>query len=334
MPLVIERNDITLLEVDAIVNAANPSLLGGGGVDGAIHQCAGPQLLEYCTQLGGCKTGAAKITPGFNLKCKFIIHTVGPVWMGGDCGEHDMLASCYRQSLKLAIEHDCHSIAFPLISSGAYGYPKEQALSIATGELSKFLENHDMDIHLVVYDKSSFAISKKLIDDITEFIDDTYTEAHYYNTSSPAEAYPSPHEPNLYAQKHTSKAVSVEQEVPRLEEMLGYLDESFSEMLLRKIDQKGITDAQCYKKANIDRKLFSKIRSDRNYKPRKATVVAFAVALELSLNETKELLARAGYALTRANKFDIIVEYFITKGNYNLFEINEVLFSFDQILLG
>lgn len=335
MPLSIVRNDITRMSVDAIVNAANPSLLGGGGVDGAIHRCAGPELLEECKTLGGCKTGQAKITKGYHLMCKYVIHTVGPVWMGGDCDEHSLLASCYRNSLNLAKAHNCHSIAFPIISSGAYGFPREQALQIAIAEIQAYLDENDMLVSLVVYDKSTFAISKKLIADITEYIDDNYTEDHFYNTSSVAEAY---HLDSISENVNTQKLASAK-ETPainpyNLDDMLTYLDESFSEMLLRKIDQKGMTDAQCYKKANIDRKLFSKIRSDKNYRPRKTTVLAFAVALELTLPETKELLMRAGYALTRFNKFDIIVEYFISKGNYNLYEINEVLFAFDQVLLG
>jgi len=326
MPLTIVRNDITRLHVDAIVNAANPSLLGGGGVDGAIHRCAGPALLEECKTLGGCKTGQAKITKGYNLQCKYVIHTVGPVWVGGDSDEHSLLAQCYQNSLRLALENNCNSIAFPIISSGAYGFPREQALKVAVTEIRSFLDKHEITVILVVYDKSTFAISKKLMQDVTEYIDDYYTEEHFYNSASTEDAYP------------TSSINVVSTEAPHpsanLNEILVLMDESFSEMLLRLIDEKGITDAQCYKKANIDRKLFSKIRSDKNYRPRKTTVLAFAVALELSLLETKELLMRAGYALTRSNKFDVIVEYFISRGNYNLHEINEVLFTFDQVLLG
>lgn len=326
MPLTIVRNDITRLQVDAIVNAANPSLLGGGGVDGAIHRCAGPALLEECKSLGGCKTGQAKITKGYNLQCKYVIHTVGPVWVGGDCNEHALLAQCYQNSLYLALENNCSSIAFPIISSGAYGFPREQALKIAVSEIKSFLDKHEMTVILVVYDKSTFAISKKLMQDVIEYIDDYYTEEHFYNSPSVEDAYPDPSASNV--------SFDVPQASTDLDKILVIMDESFSEMLLRLIDEKGITDAQCYKKANIDRKLFSKIRSDKNYRPRKTTVLAFAVALELSLLETKELLMRAGYALTRSSKFDVIVEYFIGRGNYNLHEINEVLFTFDQVLLG
>lgn len=326
MPLTIVRNDITRMHVDAIVNAANPSLLGGGGVDGAIHRCAGPRLLEECKTLGGCKTGQAKITRGYNLQCEYVIHTVGPVWVGGDCDEHNLLAQCYKNALQLAIDYNCKSIAFPIISSGAYGFPRDQALKIAVSEIQNFLNDHEISVILVVYDKSTFAISKKLLQDVTEYIDDYYTEEHFYNTSATEEAYPDP----PYNKETLTVAVPSEE----LDEMLVLLDESFSEMLLRLIDERGLTDVQCYKKANIDRKLFSKIRSDKNYRPRKSTVLAFAVALELPLMETKELLMRAGYALTRSNKFDIIVEYFIGKANYNLHEINEVLFAFDQVLLG
>ena len=337
MPLSIVRNDITRIQADAIVNAANPSLLGGGGVDGAIHRCAGSKLLEECKTLGGCKTGQAKITKGYNLKCQYVIYTVGPVWMGGDSDESKLLASCYQNVLRFAREYGCNSIAFPIISSGAYGFARDQALKIALTEIKAFLEEYEMDVYLVVFDKSTFAIGKKLMSDIIEYIDDNYTDNCYYNRYSVEDAYPVAPTINMEVNTVPYKEPPIDDGVDQsydLDDILVSMDEGFSEMLLRKIDEKGMTDAQCYKKANIDRKLFSKIRSDKNYRPRKATVVAFAVALELTLPETKELLMRAGYALTRANKFDIIVEYFISKGNYNLHEINEVLFAFDQVLLG
>ncbi|MBE7065775.1 MAG: O-acetyl-ADP-ribose deacetylase [Ruminococcaceae bacterium] len=350
MPLQIVRNDITKMKVDAIVNAANSSLLGGGGVDGAIHRAAGPRLLAKCITLGGCKTGDAKITSGYKLPCKYVIHTVGPVWHGGDKGEKELLESCYRRSLSLAKENGCESVAFPLISSGVYGYPKDKALKVAVDVISEFLLENEMTVYIVVFDKKAYTIGEKLFADIAEYIDDRYAEEHsdcYSRRLSDMDSMPymgsTVHRaPKMSAPTMASEVCydSIEDDFcgsyspVDLNEKLKELDESFSEMLLRMIDEKGMTDAECYKKANIDRKLFSKIRSNASYKPSKPTVIAFAIALGLTLAETEEMLKKAGFALSHSNKFDIIVEYFILKGNYNIHEINEALFAFDQSLLG
>ena len=331
MPLQIVRNDITTMKVDAIVNAANESLLGGGGVDGVIHRAAGPELLAECRTLNGCKTGQAKITKGYRLPAKFVIHTVGPIWRGGNHGERELLVSAYRSSLELALANRCETVAFPLISSGVYGYPKDQALKVAVDTIGEFLLSHDMTVYLVIFDRAAYTIGGKLFADIAAYIDDRYVETHtdrYENQrrrmaleSMPAE------EPQWMPAPCTIGT-------PGQDEALSKLDESFSQMLLRKIDERGMTDAQCYKKANIDRKLFSKIRSDVHYKPSKPTAMAFAIALELPLAEAREMLEKAGFAFSHASKFDIIVEYFIAHRNYNIFEINEALFAFDQSLLG
>ncbi len=327
------------MTVDAIVNAANETLLGGGGVDGAIHRAAGPGLLGECRTLGGCRTGEAKITGGYDLPCKHVIHTVGPIYEDGRQGERDALVSCYRESLRLALEHGCESIAFPLISSGVYGYPKAEALRVAVETISAFLLEHDMTAYIVVFDRASYKISSKLFSDIEEFIDDRYVDiredserrlkpfegSKRFAAAAPTAAMPSP-------AAYTDECECFAEE--DLESRIRSIDESFSEMLLRKIDESTMTDAECYKKANIDRKLFSKIRSDVHYKPSKQTAIAFAIALELSLEETEDMLRKAGFALSHSNKFDIIIEYFISRGNYNIFEINEALFAFDQCLLG
>lgn len=360
MPLKLIRNDITKMQVDAIVNAAKNSLLGGGGVDGAIHTAAGPELLAECKTLGGCKTGEAKITKGYKLPCKYVIHTVGPRWFGGIRKEKELLESCYRNSLQLAKEYNCESIAFPLIASGVYGYPKDQALKVAMDVISDFLLENEMMVYIVIFDKKAHQISEKLFADITEYIDDHYVEEHtdyrrermrmeaprnYQRNArwndleeeefeeceesqclEPFESMPLPCAPS-FAELKSLAPMS-------LDDITIELDESFSEMLLRKIDEKGMKDSECYKKANIDRKLFSKIRTDVHYKPSKTTAIAFAIALELPLWETEEMLKKAGFALSHSNKFDVIVEYFIKKGNYNIFEINEALFAFDQSLLG
>ena len=337
MSLQIVRNDITAMQVDAVVNAANETLLGGGGVDGAIHRAAGPKLLHECRTLGGCRIGQAKITRGYRLPAKYVIHTVGPVWQGGGHGERELLISAYRSSLELAVKYHCETVAFPLISSGVYGYPKDQALKVAVDAIGDFLLQHDLTVYLVIFDLASYTIGGKLFADIAAYIDDRYVEEHgnlraEQNRRSQLLARSLP---LMEGETATASAAAPDKATPEsLEVALGQIDESFSQMLLRKIDEKGMTDAQCYKKANIDRKLFSKIRSDIHYKPSKPTAMAFAVALELHLAEARDLLQKAGFAFSHASKFDIIVEYFITHGNYNIFEINEALFAFDQSLLG
>lgn len=330
MPIQIVRNDITKMECDAIVNAANSTLLGGGGVDGAIHRAAGPGLLEECKTLGGCKTGEAKITHAYDLPCEYVIHTVGPIWKDGTNHEEEKLIACYRNSLELAKENQCESVAFPLISAGAYGYPKEQALQIAVSEICKFLIMNEMLIYIVVFDKECFRVSKKLIHDITEYIDECYVEAHFQGNSTRLFTYPLE---DVWEESVDSTYVQQKDEM-NLTDAVSQMDESFSQMLLRKIDEKGMTDSECYKKANVDRKLFSKIKNNPQYKPKKTTVIAFAFSLELSLDETKDMLMKAGYALSHSNKFDIIIEFFIKKHEYNIFTINEALFEFDQVLLG
>ena len=337
MPLQMIRNDITKMSVDVIVNAANTSLLGGGGVDGCIHRAAGPELLAECRTLHGCETGSAKITKGYRLPCKYVIHAVGPRWRDGRHREQELLESCYRTSLNLAKENGCQSVAFPLISSGVYGYPKDQALKVAVDTISEFLLENEMMVYIVIFDRKTYQISGKLFDDIAVYIDDRYVEEHTDRRTEQrrwAEAW---QEESCFEAASVSlppKAICKSCSSQSLEEALGQMDESFSEMLLRKIEESGMTDAQCYKKANIDRKLFSKIRSDRFYKPSKPTVLAFALALELPLAQMQEMLGKAGFTLSHSSKFDIIVEYFVERGNYNVYEINEALFAFDQSLIG
>ena len=329
MPLEIIRDDITKVQVDAIVNAANESLLGGGGVDGAIHRAAGPELLAECRTLGGCRVGEAKITKGYRLPARHVIHTVGPVWRGGENGEDKLLAACYKNSLALAREHDLESIAFPLISSGAFGYPKDKALQVAIAEIGDFLLRHDMTVYLVVFDRAAFTLSEKLFASIAGYIDDHYSDElalkiceNRYSMEAAMTPVPAP------------APAAPAGPVRKLADVVRQLEETFSQRLLRLIDEKGLSDAVVYKRANIDRKLFSKIRNDIHYKPSKPTVLALAIALRLSLDETRDLLLKAGFALSHSSKFDIIVQYFIEEGNYNIFEINEALFAFEQSLLG
>ena len=328
MPFYMIRGDITKLQVDAIVNAANNSLLGGGGVDGAIHRAAGPKLLEECRTLGGCETGQAKLTGGYNLPAKYVIHTVGPIWRGGNRGERELLVSCYRNSLELASKEGCKTLAFPLISAGVYGYPKDQAVQVAVETIQSFLLTHDVSVTLVLFDRDAATVSKSLFTDISSYIDAQFIKEH-------ADQGPECVRREVAFYRDAAKGIPMSAGVPGSQkEALSHIDESFSQMLLRKIDAAGLTDAQCYKKANIDRKLFSKIRNDPHYRPSKPTALAFAIALELDLNETQELLRKAGFTLSHSQKLDIIVEYFILHGNYDIFQINQALFAFDQSLLG
>lgn len=354
MPVKITRGDITKLHVDAVVNAANSSLLGGGGVDGCIHRAAGKELLNECRLLGGCKTGEVKITKGYNMPCKYIIHTVGPVWRGGHNNEPELLASCYRKSLELAAEYGCNSIAFPLISSGVYGYPKDKAIRVAMDTVKEYIFSHDdIDVYIVVYNRDRFEIDEKLYSDVNEYINANLPVMYFgpiteqkprmnRDISDDYDDYcdvmaifsdreDSVSEPLSSVKEYSTEIISFDDS---LESMLDNMDESFSDALLHIIDIKSMTDVQCYKKANISRKHFSKIRSDVNYRPGKSTVIAFAIALELNLDETQSLLRTAGFALSHSNKFDIIIEYFIIHGNYDIFQINETLFKFGQATIG
>ena len=332
MPLHIIRQDITKMDCDAIVNPTNIYLTPDGGTDLAIHTAAGPELLKYCKkQMGMVQVGGAKISPAFNLPCKHVIHTVGPVWKGGNNNEKDKLISCYKESLELAAINGCSSIAFPLISSGTYGYPKDQVLKIAIDVISDFLFTSEMTVYLVVYDKKAYEFSKKLFSDIASFIDDNYYEEHKsqaYNRERMAMRR------SMAALDEMAVECCQTPSFESIDDWLGKLDESFSQALFRFIDEKGMTDVECYKKANIDKKTFSKIKCQAGYKPSKNTAIAFAIALKLNLEETQHLLKTVGYTLSRSNKFDLIIEYFITNEIYDIFLINETLFEFDQVCLG
>lgn len=370
MPLTIIRQDITKIECDAIVNPSNRRLQPGGGTDLAVHKAAGSELLTACKALGGCEVGKAKITQGYNLPCKYVIHTAGPDWHRF-INPDKVLISCYKECLKLAKEYGCESVAFPLIASGAYGCPKEKVLKIATDVISEFLFENEMLVYLVVYDKKSFGISKKIFSEVKSYIDDNYVDTHSqteirYNTSCSA---PFPNHPAQRRDSETeefdkcaSLRLSDESEYGfcedslsfdsseyelsfdtcesekaelSLEEMLRNMDKGFSETLFYYIDLCGVTDVECYKRSNIDKKTFSKIKCNRNYRPSKKTAVAFAVGLKLNLEQTNHLLNTAGYSLSKSDIFDVIIMYFISTGNYkNIFDVNEMLYRFDQVMLG
>ena len=367
MPFVIVRNDIVNMQVDAIVNTANPRPVIGSGTDAAIHAKAGPRLLQARQKLGAIRPGCAAITPAYKLSATYVIHTVGPVWRGGLLGEAAKLRRCYESSLRLARENGCRSIAFPLISTGNYGFPKDKALQIAVSAFSEFLMEADMEIYLVVWDRDSFRLSEKLFSGVASYIDEHYVEekeleefpelpfmdrdiianrgnwasdasadygvADYgmadYGCSIPERAYEAapPLEAPMPAPMAASKPCS-------LEDWLSQTDAGFSETLLKLIDKTGKKDSEIYKKANLSKQHFSKIRNNPDYKPTKATALSLALALELDLEETRDLIGRAGYALTNSSKFDLIVRYFIEQRRYNVVEINCVLFEHDQNLLG
>ena len=339
MPLEIVRNDITKMQVDAIVNTANPRPIVGGGVDRAIHKVAGTELLDARKKIGDIATGKAAITSAFNLHARFVIHTVGPVWQDGEHGERELLSNCYDNSLQLAAENGCGSIAFPLISAGVFGCPSEVAIAVATQAIREFLTDHDMDVYLVVFDHKAFKISSSLFDDVKSFIDERYIEelldeeyrGDYRDRRRNFETAGQPPAEDAYIDIPMWMSKPKERS---LEDLLNEVDDTFSEALLRLIDAKGKTDPEVYKKANVDRKLFSKIRNNPAYKPSKSTALAFAVALELNLDETKDFIGRAGYALSHSSKTDIIVEYFIQRSEFDIITINETLFAFEQPLLG
>lgn len=363
MPLHIVRNDITRMAVDAIVNPTNEKLRPDGGVDAAVHKAAGEGLSAACKGLGMLQSGHVVLTKGYNLPCKYIIHTVGPRWYDGFRKEETILRQCYREALTLAKEKGCQSIAFPLVAAGCFGFPAEKALEIAGAEIQKFLSREEMTAYLVVYDEVSYHLSKDKYPDVQSYIDQHYVDARQTEEvrgrvsrecyrASIESAAPRAEEDfcaaPTAAPKQRASTISPKGKKPKkpqpaqkaasyasagLEEMLQNMDEGFTEMLFRKIDEKGMTDAQCYKKANIDRKLFSKIRNP-SYKPSKPTVIALAIALELSLPETQDMLMKAGFALSHSNQFDVIIEYCICNRIYDILKINEILFTFDQNLLG
>ena len=324
------------MRVDAIVNAANTDLQMGGGVCGAIFETAGTAKMQTaCDKVSPIQTGKAAITPGFALPAKYVIHAAGPVYRQWNTEQNEqLLRSAYTESLELARKYRCESIAFPLISSGIYGYPKDEALRVATAAIEDFLAEHDMDVYLVIFDRAAFAVSEELLGAIESYIDEHYVDTHTIRRRELLEvecqALPEAMPPPFLAEA-APMAASVPKE---LDDLIDALDEPFNTTLLRLIDAKGKTDAEVYKRANINRKLFSKIRTGKGYMPGKRTILALAIALELTLDETDDLLEKAGYALSHSQKFDVIVEFFIVSLKFNIFEINEVLFKYDQPLLG
>ncbi len=364
MPLLMVRNDIVNMKTDAIVNPANEDLLEGSGTSFAIYQAAGEALLEEaCAKIGHCNLGEAVITDAFQLQADYIIHAVVPAWDDGYSEEESILASAYNKSLQLAKEKGCESIAFPLLSSGNLGFPKDVALKVALSSISEFLMEHEMQVYLVLYDSESVAVSEKVMGSIDAYIDDNYIEENdemldgdemfslwvreelEMRRANRAEsdektmtfgdtAQLAPIMESASAPQPTCMAPSMaaprEKQTRSLDSLMKNLDETFACMLFRLIDERGLKDSDVYKKANVDRRHFSKIRNNVRYTPSKKTVIAFAIALELTMDETVDLMAKAGYAFSRASKFDVIISYFLENQSYDVFEINAVLFHYDQ----
>ena len=368
MPLQIVRQDITKMKVCAIVNPTNEKLEPTGGTDLAIHKAAGEKLAKYCSNIAPCNVAQAKITPAYELDCRYVIHTVGPVWDGSEKSE-ELLYECYTNCLNLASAAKCESVAFPLISSGAYGFPKDKVLKIATKTVSDFLYDHEMTVFIVVYDKDSYEISNKIYSDVKSYIDDNYVSVVFdevrraqsdYGAVLPQASY-SRNDFEEKRQKNVNKEKvkkakltdcvlklfpsladedefdleNVSYEDASLEDMLSNMDKGFGETLFYYIDKKGMTDIECYKRSNVDKKTFSKIKCNSNYKPSKITAVSFAIGLRLTLQEASHLLSTAGMCLSHSDKSDVIIEYFLKTGNYtDIFEVNEILYKFDRPLLG
>ena len=337
MPFEIVRNDITNMHVDAIVNTANPRPVVGLGVDSTIHEKAGPALLAARQEIGHIDMGCAEITPAFRLRAKYVIHTVGPFWDGGSYGEEHYLRNCYDNSLRLALEHNCESIAFPLISTGNYGFPKDKALQIAIAAFSEFLLEHEMQIYLVVFDHKSFTLSEKLFQDVAEYIDQNYVDAWEFATYGSAE----PVRNRLHRERERieSKAMmpmaceAMEAPVD-LDSFLKKKDAGFVETLLELIQKSGQKNSIIYKKANITKQHFSKLINNPNATITKPVAVSLALALELDLDQTQDLIGRAGYTLTNSSYFDLIIRYHLENKKYNVVEINVTLYEFDQQMLG
>ena len=345
MPFLMIRNDITKVTADAIVNPANRNLLQGSGTSRAIYQAAGEQeLTASCEAIGRCDLGRAVCTPAFGLHAKYIFHAVCPAWHGGGFGEAEQLASAYHSALELAAEYHCESVAFPLLSSGNYGYPKEQAFRIAVDTITQYVMEHDLTVYLVLYDQHSLAVSRKLFASVEEYIDDHYVaqndESYQFDRrrreSAERRRWRLGEEaaPMLETAAAPPPPAAAPRTARSLESLMDNLGESFTTRLLRLIDERGLKDSTVYKQSNISRQHFSKIQCNRDYNPKKKTVLAFAVGLHLSEDETIDLLKSAGYAFSDGSKRDWIVRYCLEHKIYNINQVNTLLFEYDQEQLG
>ncbi len=320
----IVRNDITKMKVDAIVNTANEAPTYSSGVDTAVYKAAGEkQLLAKRREIGYLKEGDVAITPGFNLPAKYIIHAVSPFYEDGRSGEEALLRGCYKKSMMLACEYGCQSIAFPLISTGSFGYPKEEAMRIALDEIHAFLMKHEMLVYLVVFDNIATRIGRKLYPDLEAYIDRNYVgdkQQEEYGFYEPFLFFRESQETNgLYSDDFWEEKESA------LNERIQHLSDTFQQYLLYLIKAKGMTNSEVYKRAIITKQLFSKINLNPEYHPDKSTAMRLCVGAKLNMDETRELLARAGYALSPCDKTDIIFSFFIQRQVFDMIEIDIAL---------
>ncbi len=413
MPLHIVRDDIANMRTDAVIVPANSDLLIGGGAGEAVARIAGlGRLQDACDRIGGCAVGKAVATPAFDFPANMIVHAVGPVWKGGESGEADALFSCVSEALRVASRAGAETMALPLLSTGAFGFPSGLAIDIETRAIQAFLDVCEAEVWLVLYDRASMRAGRSMFDAIAEYIDDVYVGEHGREgertvrgfaptegfgpqaaqspvrpslapppmlASPPPDFSAKPRRGGLFKRKKKRKEkerfatpqveaailgeegfgapceappreASAWQDEPRiapsafkgapapapqsLAERLARLDESFSQTVLRLIDERGMTDVEVYKRANMSRQLFAKIRKDDGYRPTKKTACALVFALGLDHADAVALLARAGFALSHSSKFDVIVEYFLVNGIHDIFQVNEALFAYDQPLLG
>lgn len=341
MPFQIIRNDITKVKADAVVNTANPHPQVGGGTDSAVYKAAGKEkLLAERKKIGDIRPGEAAVTPAFALHAKYIIHTVGPAWYGGEHGERDILQACYRNSLMKAAELACESIAFPLIATGVYGFPKDEALQIALAEINRFLLQQDMLVILVVFDQKSFVLSEKLISGIDAFLEEHEADVLADEEYGPAYAEELKKENAWRRRRQRDQIVSMSlsEAVPStadsagksLEEFMSREEESFRDRLFRLIDERGLSDTEVYTRANITRQVFSKIRKNPDYHPKKTTAFALSIALELDMKTMLDLLSRAGITFSPSNRMDLIIEFFVTNRSYDTGQIDAALFHYGQ----
>ncbi len=341
MPLQIVRHDITKIECDAIVNPTNVDLNPTGGLDLAIHTASGEELLNACKSIGGINVGEAVVTPAYKLSAKYVIHTAGPVWNGGSSNEDTLLKNCYANALTLAKDNSCESIAIPLISSGTYGYPKDKVLKIAIAAISDFLFDSEIMVYLVVFDKQAYTLSEKLMGGIESFIDDNYADIRSYNqgysrrigSRREVGMFPSAPMPAMVSRplaiENIDECCVCESKPLDIDDYIK-LDEGFAVKLLKLIDLKGMSDVECYKKANVSKQTWYKVMNDKHYKPNKKTAISFAVALKLTLEETQNLLESVGFVLSNSSLFDVIIMYCLQSGVYDVLEIDSILFSYDQ----
>ena len=350
MPLKIVRNDITKVRADAIVNSANKNPICGGGAEYHIYQAAGhAELLAAREKVGALNVAEVAVTPAFALKAKYIIHTAGPKWNGGASGETLALENCYTGALEKAKKLGCETIAFPLISSGVFKFPKDSALKIALKAIGTFLQTNEMDVQLVVFDRKSFEVSEDLYSDIHAYIDDNYVQDKYDDVYDYVRQRWDENRNDSWGNLNRERdciKLDIEESIDKLcdkakclcaeslDEILAKPGETFCNKLFHLIHEKNLDDVDVYKKANLDRKHFSKIRSNMDYKPTKKTALALAIALHLNLDETADLIARAGFALSPSNTGDLIVKFFIEREKYDIWEINSMLFKFGQPTLG